>query len=335
MNKQIKLSFNVLSKYRTLLMGLTIISIIIFHYTEDCVKNSYNLKPIIVNYKTYIGSCGVDIFLFLSGLGLYYSFKKNPNIKQFFKKRFSKILIPYLIISIPAWYIKDILLLKTSWIQYFKDVLFISFFESGYKWFWYILMIMICYLIFPYIFTFIDGHRNFIKMICILIVITLLGKSLQLYYPALFKNVNIALLRFPAFFLGCFIGKKSYHNNDIPKSTLLLVVLSFLLMRYKSSMGILYSRYVLGLFGIVIITLIAVILYLINIKAESLKEYTWFKIIEWFGTHSLELYLTHVAIRGIMLMQGFPTYRIRYECVLIVLSIISSYLLKKICNHIT
>lgn len=316
-------------------MGLTIISIIIFHYTEDCVNNSYNLKPIIINYKTYIGSCGVDIFLFLSGLGLYYSFKKNPNIKLFFKKRFSKILIPYLIVAIPAWFIKDILLLNTSWIQYFKDILFISFFESGIKWFWYILMIMICYLIFPYIFTFIEGHRNFTKMICALIGITLIAKLLQLYYPALFKNVNIALLRFPAFFLGGFIGKESYHNNNIPKSSLILLILSFLLMTYKSSMGILYSRYILGLFGIVIITLIAIVLYLINIKTVLLKEYSWFKAIEWFGIHSLELYLTHVAIRGIMLMCGFHTYRIRYECVLIVLSIISSYLLKKICNRIT
>lgn len=45
------LTFQVISKYRTLLMGLAILSIIFFHYTEDCVSSGENFKPFIVNYK--------------------------------------------------------------------------------------------------------------------------------------------------------------------------------------------------------------------------------------------------------------------------------------------
>ena len=122
MKKGYKLSFDIISKHRTILMGITILSIIFFHYTEDCVNYNYNLAPSIVYYKKYIGSSGVDIFLFLSGFGLYYSFKKNQDLRTFFKKRFTRILIPYFIISIPAWYIKDFLIEDKGLVHFLKDL---------------------------------------------------------------------------------------------------------------------------------------------------------------------------------------------------------------------
>ena len=138
MKSRESISFDILSKYRSVLMGLTILSIIYFHFTEDCVNSQYNLHPFIVNYKQYIGSCGVDIFLFLSGLGLYYSLKKDRNKREYFRKRFSRILIPYLLVAVPAWFVRDILIEKGGFVKYMKDLLFVSFFESGHVWFWYI-----------------------------------------------------------------------------------------------------------------------------------------------------------------------------------------------------
>lgn len=55
---------NPLNKYRTELMGASIILIMIFH-NYDII---FPLKD--------IGQVGVDIFLFLSGTGCFYSFKK-------------------------------------------------------------------------------------------------------------------------------------------------------------------------------------------------------------------------------------------------------------------
>ena len=334
MNKKakIELSFNIISKYRTILMGLAILSIIFFHYTEDCVNMKYNLKPLIVNYKMYIGSCGVDIFLFLSGLGLYYSFKKNPNIQSFFQKRFSRILVPYFLVATPAWFLKDIIILNLSISQFIKDLLFISFFENGYVWFWYILMIMICYLIYPYIFHYIDGSNSINKMINIFLFFTVIGMMLELYNPEFFNNINIALLRFPAFFLGSFIGKASYTNYPIPIEASLLAILAFALLPLKSTSKTLLSRYILGFFGIVLFICIAIALEILSqkgIKLPFLKV-----IIEWCGNYSLEIYLTHVALRGIMALINFPTYRIRYECLLIFLTVLSSFLIKKSSNFI-
>ena len=75
-------------------MGMAILSILIFHYTEDCYTVGINYSGIVKLYKTYIGSSGVDIFLLLSGLGLYYSFSKNNSIKDFYSKRLKRVLVP-------------------------------------------------------------------------------------------------------------------------------------------------------------------------------------------------------------------------------------------------
>lgn len=313
-------------------MGLAILSIIFFHYTEDCVNMKYNLKPLIVNYKMYIGSCGVDIFLFLSGLGLYYSFKKNPDIQSFYKKRLSRVLVPYLFVAIPAWFFKDIIKLNLGIAQFVKDLLFISFFESGSKWFWYIFMILVCYLIYPYIFHYIDSSNSISKMLNIFLFFTIISMMFELYNPDFFSNINIALLRFPAFFLGSFIGKESYYNHPIPVEAGILAVLAFALLPLKATSKILLSRYIIGFFGIVLFVCIALVLEVLSrkgIKILFLKA-----IIEWCGNYSLELYLTHVALRSIMNSVHFPTYRIRYECVLIFLSVLSSFLLKKSSNSI-
>lgn len=331
-NQNNAISFNCISKHRAILMGLAIISILFFHFTEDCVNNSYNLYPFITLYKNNVGSCGVDIFLFLSGLGLYYSFKKNPELNTFYKKRFLRILLPYFLVATPAWFVKDILLFDLGVKQFLKDVFFLSFFESGAIWFWYILMMGICYLIFPYVFEYIDSPGSKAKMANIFIFITVIAMLLQLYNVDFFNKINIALLRFPAFFAGCFIGKASYDNKKISIDCYVLIILSILILPLKNNSGVLLYRYILGLFGIASFILIAIILELLssrNIKLAFLQ-----KIIEWFGNYSLELYLTHVALRAIMAWVNLPTYRVRYELLLIALSILFSIVVKRLTNFI-
>ena len=93
---------NNLSRYRGVLMGVQIILIVVFHFTEDYVNSGGDARSVYLFYK-YIRSSGVDIFLLLSGLGLYYSWKRNSDLMAFYRKRFARILIPYFIVAIPAW----------------------------------------------------------------------------------------------------------------------------------------------------------------------------------------------------------------------------------------
>lgn len=81
-----KTSNSVLSQYRGALMGISIILIIVFHFTDDCHYYSYHFSGWISFFWRYISSSSVDAFLFFSGLGLYYSMKKDQMLEVLHKK---------------------------------------------------------------------------------------------------------------------------------------------------------------------------------------------------------------------------------------------------------
>ena len=155
-----RVNFNIFSKYREVLMGMAILSILVFHYTEDCYVSNINYNGIVRLYKTYIGSSGVDIFLLLSGLGLYYSFSKNSSIKDFYCKRLKRVLIPYFIIAIPVYFWYDFIYLSDGIIPFIKNLFFITLFTEGNILFWYIFFIIICYIIFSFIYKFIYKSKD-------------------------------------------------------------------------------------------------------------------------------------------------------------------------------
>ena len=104
-------------KYRNVLMGVQIVLIIAFHFSGDAyyVRDS----RIIQLFYKYIRSSGVDMFLLLSGIGLYFSWKKRPEAKRFYIKRYTRILIPYFIVAIPSWLWLDIFYEHQGWGAFF------------------------------------------------------------------------------------------------------------------------------------------------------------------------------------------------------------------------
>lgn len=329
-----KLSYNVISKYRGILMGIAIISILFFHYTDDCRIYNYNFSGFLKGFNQYISSSSVDAFLFISGFGLYYAFKKNNDPVYFFKRRVSRIIVPYAILAIPAWFWKDIIYLKLGFVQFFKDLFFITFFEKNVTWFWYILMSIMCYLIFPYIFEIVETAQDKIteqmRMIVMFMFFTMVAVLLQLYYDRFFGNVNIALLRFPAFVAGCFIGKASYKNREIPYGWGAVLLLSVLMLYLRTCNRVIIVRYVLGFFNINLCILLAVVFAVLSNKEIHCPLGK--KVVEWFGSYSLELYLTHVMVRAIMNWLGYHTCYVKYEIIMLVFTVILSLILKHLTN---
>ena len=89
---------NLLSKYRTPLMGLAALMVIFCHAPYYGV-----VMPRVVHEVLGRGNLGVDIFLFLSGMGCWYSLFKGVSLKQWYYRRFVRIFIPYLLMQIPLW----------------------------------------------------------------------------------------------------------------------------------------------------------------------------------------------------------------------------------------
>lgn len=93
-------AFNVsdISQYRTHLMGVATLLVLFGHSAGNGV-----VMPGWMESLCGLASVGVDIFLFVSGLGLWYSLRsvqitRRGGVIPWYKRRYKRILVPYLLI---------------------------------------------------------------------------------------------------------------------------------------------------------------------------------------------------------------------------------------------
>ena len=172
MSCQIKKSeCSLVSKYRAVLMGIAIILIMLCHL--DITQTHHGIQITSLAHIFHFFTVGVDIFLFLSGMGLYYSYTKNKqSYFKFEKKRIIRVVPYYLVIAGITYFISDILIQHLTAGKFFSDLLFISWFSAGNTKYWYILAIIVFYLLFPVLYKFIhNGKYGLAKtlILCVLI----------------------------------------------------------------------------------------------------------------------------------------------------------------------
>lgn len=317
---------DILSRQRTTLMGIAIIMILIFHYTEDCKIYKMHYSGFVEWYKTYIGSSSVDLFLFLSGMGLYYSMKKNSSLFAFYRRRLARVLLPYLLVAVPAWYWFDMVFSGEPALRMWQDLAFVTFFTEGVRWFWYIGAILAGYLIYPAVFVLADRCARaaaWFIFLSLCVFVTLYAVQMREQAPELFADINIVLLRIPPFLAGCFYGRASYEKRSgywlwIPLAAVSVVFAG----QVPDAESPVYVRYALAAANISVCACAAALFDRIPENALPVR------VVGWFGTHSLELYLTHVAIRRIMNELGYLTCRWNYELVMLALAFGSAWLLQ-------
>lgn len=327
------------SKYRNVLMGLQIILILFFHFTEDCKIYDVRYSGIIYLFYKYIRSSGVDMFLLLSGLGLYFSWKKRPEISTFYKKRYIRILVPYFIVCVPAWIWLDVIYSEKGWGAFIKDISFISFFFDQKRWFWYIFMIGVCYWFFPYIFNIIETATDRIsekmRVLILCMLSTLLLVMLQLYHNELYANISIAASRVPPFIIGVLLGKAVYEKRNTSIKRIALILISAIILAWPLQMA---GKSILGVYSNAFLNYAFSLVFIFILASLSAGKRRWnvrvhdfiTAVFGWFGKYTLELYLIHVMIRGIMNTLGYYTYQIRFELIMVTVSIILSIILNKI-----
>ena len=80
-----------ISKYRSELMGFAIIIVMLFHVPLSRLDPFFGLRR--------MGNLGVDIFFFLSGIGLWYSWAKQQDWRRFYLNRALRIYPAWLIVA--------------------------------------------------------------------------------------------------------------------------------------------------------------------------------------------------------------------------------------------
>ncbi|MCM1065633.1 MAG: acyltransferase [Eubacterium sp.] len=189
-----------LSRYRGALMGFAALLIYLFHIWQP-VFGSYPGKiPKIENFVTTIGFFGVDIFLFLSGIGITYSLEKSKNVLFFYYKKIKRIIIPFVLVGIlNCW--------SEGWTsaQFWKNILCVSFYKTSiYSCLWFVPAILTLYFFAPLyyrLFTRASGKVRF--TFCALVIwllCTLYVRDTLRYDMFGFTN------RIPIFLIGILAG---------------------------------------------------------------------------------------------------------------------------------
>ncbi len=297
MEKNRRAYFSQISKYRAAMMGLAILMIMFCHLDVAQTHNGGETTKLARYLQTF--TVGVDIFLLLSGFGLYYSYtKKRGSYFAFERKRISRVLPMYLLIGGTTYLIYDILIAHLSVKIFIKDITFLSWYFSGSTRYWYILAIIIFYLLFPLIYRLISGGKiplllTAVFCICWWFVVETFSLNYGMVY--LFR---IALSRLPVFILGAYFGRLSYEKKAIPGVAAALTGLTgyvalVVLKRFTPYPLYAYLYYpVRACLGVsLVITAIAVLEFLSK-KAPSLQSRI-LQVLEWFGGLTLELYLLH------------------------------------------
>lgn len=295
-----QLNWNLLSKYRAEIYALSILWIMAFHVYETLLP--LRLFQRIPHFVVSGGNIGVDVFLLLSGVSMYYSARRRPDFRarDFYARRYKRLLIIYLGLCAPFllyWHLRFRPDAAKLWRQ-------LSFLDARLNSFWFLACIALCYLLFPLLYRLPARRRGrAILLGLVLYEIALLILAVCAY--DFFANYEIMLCRLPVFAFGVWLAPRVYEKRSI--SVPVFVAAPFVLflgpelvkqLMQRSSFVYNYANYFLrmlmGFQGL------GVCLFLLPFLA-ALEHSRLSAALRRVGALTLELYVVHIIVRRLMI----------------------------------
>ena len=274
--------FTHIGKYRSALMGFSMIMVFLFHARSE----KLGFMPTgLWGAVCKNGNLGVDIFLFLSAFGLCYSLKKNT-IKRFYYNRFKRI--------IPTWWVVLFFIHITgifvgskfadgsfvyphSAVDMFYWYTGLGYFFNTCSYEWFIPTLLLFYLLTPVVYRL---PRNQV------LLLILLSISLVLLYKGsgVLPYISLSVTRIPVFLFGVLffkdIEENGYYRFLITCIGLFICV--FALSFFRKVPDVIQAM-----------PLLPIVMGLISL-ALSLKYTRYIEVfLAFVGTISLEFYLIH------------------------------------------
>ena len=322
-----------ISKYRGAIFGLSILGIILFHFFNDVLdwRRQDAVYRVAELYYNLFGSIGVELFVFLSGVGLYFSLSKNPDIFSFYRRRFRRVLIPYLIWGVFYWFVRDILVTREGFVRFILDLSTLSFWLEGKRSVWFIAFIIAVYAVFPLLFRILNCSvkgKQHAGAACLMLCVAWVAFCclLSAAAPEFYQNTEVALSRVPIFVIGTWYGKRIRNGEDFSLADHILAVAGLIpitvhLMSQYGIFGIdadVHNRFLACLFTIPLVFLLCGMMNLIHSAKFE-------KALSFVGMYSLELYITHVGIRELLITLDIHTHRFIILAAYLMLSVVFSY----------
>ena len=307
----ISFNWNDISKYRQSLMGLSIIMVLLCHARMD----GANLPNILLSILS-LGNWGVDIFLLLSGIGMYYSISKqrdNINWRVWIFKRLKRILIPYLIIESPfrIWYAIHNGLGVEGFLYYIS---FASYWVEHIG-LWFVALLIPLYILTPVFYKLFDNRLRYLYL-SLFVVLVLVGSAVPFDSDSeTIRTVQGCLWRIPCYLIGFCFG---YDVKNYKKSIGIIIVPILLYILMQSLPFFLYKGWIWG---------ILITICLTKILGISLSKFT-IKPLSYVGRYTLELYIGSDISKNILVQFMEPS------TVFCVLTIVGSVLIAILYNSV-
>lgn len=292
------MNFSGLSVHRNAIYGFAALWIVLFHYTDMGKAKAAAIPKLSFIWDTLqLGNIGVDIFLFLSGIGLYYSFVKDHRILRFYYKRLVRIIVPFVLLCVP--YMTYLLIAgEFSAADYLKQITTVNYWtgDTSRLNLWYVPAVLALYLIYPLIFKFLFYKEKSALARCLILAAFSVAVTFGAYYffRDFYHLYDKLLPRITVFILGSYCGrpvkeKKSF-SPWLLLAAIIVVLFSYPLYSKHIFSGV-YYRYYGCLTGIMLVFLLAQFFEIFS----SIKVDRFFAF---FGAFSLEIYLVHIEMRN-------------------------------------
>ena len=281
-------------KFRNELFGFSILWIIAFHIFRNVGIGNFGYVTNGLSLILSRGNMGVDIFLFLSAVGLSKSIQNNDTI-HFYKHRIKRVVLPYLLMAIPFFIWYDFIYYKDGFYEYIYNVATVNFWLNGKHPVWYVAFILVLYLIFPLLHRW-DKKTHHVSTICIIVICVLLEFLMCKTGFWLFRTSEKALSRIPVFMVGLMVAPIVLSERRIPlKLVLFMFIIGIGLFAFIS----LRPPYLVLIRYIYCPISIAIILCYTYYRRKSKTIWIW-NSLAWIGALSFELYIVHILIRRVV-----------------------------------
>ncbi|WP_026835445.1 acyltransferase family protein [Eubacterium xylanophilum] len=318
-----------ISKWRTEIMGISAIMILLCHSVVAKVE-----LPNIVTKILVYGNLGVDIFLLVSGFGMFYSCRyataTEGGYSKWLKRRLNRIIIPYIVILGPYW-IFDFVVNSRSTMEFMFRFTMLSFWTKHIGT-WYIAMLIPLYFIVPFWNKiFISVQNKWVLVLFMIILNMILGlHSFESDSNSIIENIVFCLRRLPSFYVGWYLAYKKNNNINISVLSIPVFVGIFIIGQ------LFLDRLCWYWTAAISTTMILAELF------KLIQNMTIGKIFNIVGKHSLELYLTNYLF--LFLLAYVPSLSTNasinkgnyiYYGLVLIFGIVSAFIYHLLCKSIS
>ena len=283
-----------LLKWRNIWMGIAMLWMVYYH-SGIVVENS------ILSFIKNSGYGGVDIFLFASGVGCYYSLDKNNDFLQFIKRRIGRI-IPIYWLFLVIWCFYKILTTDITLSAIVGNFLCVQLFTGlGNNFNWYISAMWLLYFLAPFFYSITKVYHHVIQYVGILILLCVFT------IPFWTSNDYIIMVtRIPIFFIGMIfakLAKEDFYINRLQVIGLFILMCIGIIILYTFVEIIRRGLWSYGLYWYPFILIVPGLCVFISSIVEKIiltKLGKWScKLFSILGTYSFEIFLIHALIYDI------------------------------------